>query len=188
MGSSPEPLGHHGWVGISDPMPRATFRDGCRTAEAVKTLQWHHHQAHQRALQAWAADPRRMAWMPCMGKVTYLPEAFDPAVDVRARIHLTPYMLHPDWAVPAHPPTWLVECVDGPVGGAMHTIPWPDDEKMPPATRKLRDPAGGQDLVYYLRDTDLINGIARYTAVHVIEDARIYEVFVYDEPTGGEQR
>src|SRR5687768_12098228 len=121
-------------------MPRAAFRDGCRTAEAVKLLQWHHHQAHHRALQAWAEDPRRMAWMPCLGKISYLPEAFDADVDVRARVHLTPYMLHPDWDVPAHPPTWLVELVDGPLAGGMHTIPWRDGEALPPAAIDMPNP------------------------------------------------
>lgn len=169
-------------------MPRATFRDGCRTAEAVKTLQWHHHQAHQRALQAWAEDPRRMAWMPCQGVISYLPDLYDPGVDVRARLHLKPFMLHPDWDVPAHPPTWLVEFVDGPVGGSMRTIPWPDDERLPPPTQVAADPAGGPNLTYQLRDTDLINGIARYASLHVVSVARIYEVTVRDEPTGGEQR
>lgn len=144
-------------------------------------LRWHHYQAHQRALQAWAADPRRDAFMPSSGKISYIPENFDADVDVRAKLWLEPFMLHPDWDVPAHPPTWLVECVDGPVAGAMHTIPWPDDENLPPSVMLKTDPAGGPQLTYYLRDTDLINGIARYTSMQAIKNARIYEVTVRPE-------
>lgn len=147
-------------------MPRSVFtKGGCGTPEAVKVLQWHHHQAHHRALQAWAEDPRRNAWMPCLGKISYSPEKFDADIDVRARVHLTPFMLHPDWDVPEHPPTWLLELVDGPLSGTMHNHPRVAGETDPPQRIDMdpRPRLGGPPQRYYLRGIDEISGIAYYT-------------------------
>jgi len=161
----PEPLGHHGWTGVSDPMPRGVFRDGCGTALAVKTLRWHQHQAHHRALQIWATDPRRNCWLPCESTMSYLPAAFDASVDVRVRLHLKPFMLHPDWDVPAHPPTWLVELVDGPLSGTTYTLPRVDGETQPPWRIDMdpRPQLGGPPQQYHLREIDMINSAAYYT-------------------------
>jgi hypothetical protein len=164
--NGPEPLGHEGWVGWSDPMSRSVYGD-------AKVVAWHTAQAGARAMQSWAEDPRREAWVPVAGAG----EAIAPDVQfdfkllgteqndhVRIRVHLKPYMLFPDWDVPAHPATWLVEVVDGPVAGAMHTIPRPAGTAFPPACIEKRDPAGGSPLPCYLHEVDAINGIARYTA------------------------
>lgn len=163
-------LGHPGWRGVSDPMSRSVFTD----AEA---LQWHTVQARTRALMLWADDPRGGAQVPGLVLDVSYPGADDHSFEggvhadlegdgdtIRVVVWLKPYMLHPDWDLPAHPPTWLVEFVDGPVGGGMRTIAWPAAETDPPDKIEARDPAGGAaPLPYYLRDTDSINGIARYT-------------------------
>jgi len=81
----------------------------------------------------------------------------------------------------SHPSTWLLEFVDGPVAGAMCTIPWPHNAQLPPTVRTVADPAGGPDLMYLLRDTDLIHGIAWYTSLHVINE-------VFSHPSGSEVR
>lgn len=163
--SPPEPLGHEGWIGWSDPISRSVFGD-------QKVVTWHTAQAGARAMQAWAEDPRREAWVPAAGAgVALAPDVeFDFKLlgteendHVRIRVHLKPFMLFPDWDVPAHPPTWLVELIDGPVAGAMHTIPRPPGTEFPPAGKEMCDPAGGAPLPYYLCEVDAINGIARYT-------------------------
>jgi hypothetical protein len=158
-----------------------------------KLLRWFIVQARTRALLLWAADPRREAQVPGLG-MDMIP-VFEPLTSVRTSVvhsvdagvhteleadgqtvrvvvHIKPYMLHPDWDVPAHSKTWLLELVDGAAGGSMQTIPRPTAETLPPGKLAIYprdkihipDPAGGMPLPYFLRDLDPVNGIARYTS------------------------
>lgn len=154
-----------------------------------KVLRWHTVQARTRALQLWAADPRRDAWVPGM-EVDMMPvfeigpravlHSFDADVRtelevdgdaVRVAVHIRPFMLYPDWAVPQYATTWLIELVDGAAAGGMHTIARASAESTPPERIEIYprgaitvpDPAGGEPLSYYLRTIDPVNGIAQYS-------------------------
>ncbi len=148
-----------------------------------KVLGWFTVQARTRALLNWAADPRREAQVPGMlvdVMVGTVPHSFDAGVHteleadgdtMRVVVHIRPYMLHPDWAVPAHAATWLLEIVDGPVAGSMQTIPRPSADATPPEKIAVyprvkinkKDPAGGPPLTHYLLKLDPINGVAQYS-------------------------
>jgi hypothetical protein len=162
---APEPLGHHGWFGWSDPLSRTVFIDG--TDRAAAHLLWATRQAQARALQKWADDDRRAAQVPGEVVISYVHEAVQVSSplsdDFRVCAHVLPYLLYPDWDVPAHPSTWLVELVDGPLASGMQTIPWSPEDTRPPAMIELPDPAGGEWLLYRLRDGfDAVNGVAQY--------------------------
>lgn len=166
--NTPEPLGHRGWVGWSDPLSRTVFIDG--TDRAAAHLLWATRQAQARALQKWAEDDRRAAQVPGEVVISYVHEAVQVSSplsdDFRVCAHVLPYLLHPDWDVPAHPSTWLVELVDGPLASGMQTIPWSPEDTQPPAMIELPDPAGGEWLLYRLRDGfDAVNGVAQYVWV-----------------------
>lgn len=154
--NAPGELAHPGWRGLSDPMSHSVISDS-------EALTWHIQQAHTRALRHWQEDPHQDALVPGPGlnlDVSF--EAFDDSGTVRVIVDLRAYPLYPQFDAPPHPSTWLIEAVDGPVAGSMHTIAWPGGEVGPPATIEKNDPAGGPPLPYRLRDTDSINGIARY--------------------------